>query len=433
MKPSIRILAASMLLVLPCSVSALRIDYSAELGLLYSDNITLSATNPVSENVFIPRLNFEISEEGSTVQAQVSGMLEYRNYLGNEFGDEFRGTMDGAVNWVLVPERLAWDFTDNLGLYPVSLRAPDVPDNLQQTNVFSTGPKFRFRISPTMQGQAELRYVDSRAEETEAFDSQRLVGVLRGIYELNPTRRISANLVAQNVDFSEDLLANDFTGYSVFAGYVENLSQIDLDFALGFTELDFDRGDNASGPLVRAGIDWRATGSSTFSLDAAWEYTDAASSLAEGGRSQFDASLGSAGILGAEAISPDVYREKRLEGGYHFVSTRLSVDALVRYATYRYEELTGVPSNRDETGLGFNLGYLLRPRLTLGVVAEANDRDFTATSTSERDFRFGTYLVQQMGPHWRWRADLTRYERHGNGDIESFDESSVYFRFIYTR
>lgn len=429
----LKVIVASLLLVLPCSAFAVRIDYSAELGLLYSDNITLSATDPVSENVLIPRLNFEISEEGSAVQAQVSGTVEYRDYLGNEFGSEFRGTLDGTVNWVLLPERLAWDFTDNLGLYPVSLRSPDVPENLQQTNVFSTGPKLRFRISPTMQGQAELRYVDSRAEETAAFDSQRLVGALRGIYELSPTRRISANLVAQDVDFSEDLLANDFKGYSIFAGYVENMAQIDLDFALGYTHLNFDRGDDVSGPLVRAGVDWRATESSTFSLDAAWEYTDAASSLAEGGGLEFDADLGSEGILGAEAITPDVYQEKRIEGGYHFVSTRLSVDALVRYATYRYEELTGLPSNRDETGLGLNLAYLLRPRLTLGFVAESNYRDFTVTDTSERDYRFGTYMVQQMGPHWSWRADLARYERHGDGDIQSFDENSVYFRFIYTR
>jgi hypothetical protein len=184
---------------------------------------------------------------------------------------------------------------------------------------------------------------------------------------------------------------------------------------------------------VRFGVDWRATDRSTFSFDAAWEYTDAASSLAEGGGGDFDSDLGGVGIIGTEAITPDVYQEKRIEGGYHFVSTRLSVDALVRYATYRYEELTGLPSNRDETGVGFNMGYLLRPRLTLGVVAEANYRDFTVTDTNERDYRFGTYLAQQLGPHWSWRVDLTRYERHADGDIESFDENSVYLRFVYTR
>lgn len=433
MQPSIRTLVASLLLAMPCSAFAVRIDYSAELGLFYSDNIALTATDPISESVLIPRLNFEISEDGSTVQAQVSGTVEYRDYLGNEFGSEFRGALDGTVNWVLLPERLDWDFSDNLGLYPISLRAPDVPDNLQQTNVFSTGPKLRFRLGPATQGQAELRYVDSRAEEADDFDSQRLVGALRAIHDLGPTRRISANLVAQDVDFTEDLLANDFVGYSLFAGYVENLAQVDLDFALGYTHLNFSRGDDASGPLVRAGVDWRATDRSTFSFDAAWEYTDAASSLAAGGGSGFDADLGGVSIIGTEAITPDVYQEKLIEIGYHFVATRWNVDAVARYATYRYEDLTGLPSNRDESGLGFSLGYLLRPRLTLGLIAEANYRDFTVTRTSERDTRFGGYLAQQLGPHWSWRVDLARYDRNGDGDIASFDENSAYFRFIYTR
>lgn len=433
MQPSIRILAASMLSTLPCSALAVRINYSAELGLMYSDNITLSATDPVSENVLIPLLDFEISEEGSTVQAQISGTVEYRDYLGNEFGNEFRSTLDGYLNWVLLPERLDWDFSDNLGLYPISLRAPDVPDNLQQTNVFSTGPKFRFRFGPTAMGQLELRYVDSRAEETDAFDSQRLVGALRGIFELSPTRSVSANLVAQDVKFTEDLLANDFAGYSVYGGYVQNLSQLDLDFELGYTHLNFSRGEDSSGPLVRAGVDWRATESTTLSFDAALEYTDAASSLAADGGMDFDADQGGQGIIGTEAISPDVYQEKRVEVGYHFVSTRLSVDALARYATYRYEDLTGLPSNRDETGLGFNFGYLLQPRLTLGVIAEGNYRDFTVTRTSERDYRVGTYLAQQLGPQWSWRVDLARYARNADGNIESFDENTVYLRFIYTR
>jgi hypothetical protein len=433
MQPSTRILVASLLLAMPCSALALRINYSAELGLMYSDNITLSATDPVSENVLIPRLNFEIAEEGSTVQAQVGGTVEYRYYLGDEFGSEFRGALDGTVNWVLMPERLDWEFADNLGLYPVSLRAPDVPDNLQQTNVFSTGPKLRFRLGPATQGQAELRYVDSRAEESDDFDSQRLVGALRAIHELAPTRRISANLVAQDVEFTDDLLANDFVGYSIFGGYVENLSQIDLDFALGYTHLNFARGDDASGPLVRAGVDWRTTERTTLSFDAALEYTDAASSLAAGDGSDFDSGLGSASIIGTEAISADVYQEKLFEFGYHFVATRLNVDAIARYSTYRYEDLTGLLSNRDETGLGFNIGYLLRPRLTLGFIAEANDREFTVTRTSERDYRIGTYLAQQLGPQWSWRADLARYDRNGDGDIASFNENSVYFRIIYTR
>lgn len=426
------ILAASALAAASQEACALRLDYALELGLVHSDNINLSATDPVSQNVLIPHLDFSLSQTGSTVQAEVTGVLEYRDYLGSAFGNEFRGTLNGLVNWSMVPERLNWTFADNLGLYPVSLRDPDVPGNLQQTNVFTTGPTLRFRLTPALQGQAELRYIDSYAEETGAFDSRRYTAALRALYELSATRRLSGNFEFQNVNFDNNLLAEDYRRYSAYAGYTQALAQIDLNAALGYSRIDFDSSGNASGPLARTSVDWRATERSTFGLAAAWQYTDAATSISEGAAA-FDAGFGGVGIGGA-AITPDVYRERRVDGTYLLQSTRLNLAALLRYGTYRYEQAAAaLANNRDETGAGLNLGYLLRPTLTLGVTAEAVRRHFNETGLTDRNYRYGTYLSQQLTRHLRWRVDLARNERHADDGAESYDENSVYLRLVYTR
>jgi hypothetical protein len=432
MRTAARLLAVCVLASACQQALALRLDYSLELGIVHSDNITLSASDPISQNVLIPHLDFSVSESGSNVQADVSGVLEYRNYLGDAFGSEFRGTLNGLVNWNLVPERLNWTFADNLGLYPVSLRDPDVPGNLQQTNVFTTGPTFRFRLTPTLQGQAELRYIDSYAEETGAFDSRRLTGALRTLYNLDANRRISANYEYQDIDFDDDLLAEDYQRHALFGGYTQTFAQIDFDAALGYTRLEFDNGASTSGPLVRASLDWRASERSTFGIGAAYQYTDAATSLS-GGVAAFDAGFGGVGIGGA-AIVPDVYRERRVDGTYLFQSTRLTLATLLRFGTFRYEQAaTALANNRDEIGAGANLGFLLRPLLTLGVTAEATRRDFNASDATDRNYRYGIYLAQQMTRHLRWRVDLARNERRADVGAESYDENSLYFRFVYTR
>ncbi len=421
--------AASLAMLASAQANAFRLDYSVELGFLHSDNVNLSATNPVSENLLIPRLDFHVSEAGASVRADAVGSLEYRDYLGGEFGNEFRGTLNGMVDWSLIPQRLNWVFADNLGLYPISLLDQDVPGNLQQTNVFTTGPTYRFRFTPTLQGQAELRYIDSRAEESDAFDSQRFSGAFRLLHELGATRQLSANLEAQTIDFSDDLLANDYKRYSVYAGYTQALRTLDLEFAGGYSHLDFDRGGSASGPLVRASADWRASERSTLGLDLAWQYSDAALDML----TPITAGAGGIGNIGGALISPDVYRERRVSVNHAFQSTRLRIGTVVGAARFRYESDAVIAADRNEYTAALDVGYLLRPRTTLGVIADTVRRRYSALDAADRDYRYALYLSQQMTRHWRWRADAMHYERNADAGADSFDENSIYLRLVYTR
>ncbi len=427
MRTVFRLTVASLLIAACPDAFALRLDYTVELGLLRSDNITLSPTDPIDETVLIPHLDFSLVESGSNVQAAVTGVLEYRNYLDGTFGSEFRGTLNGNINWDIVPERFAWTFADHLGLYPISLRDPDVPGNLQQTNVFTTGPTLRFRVGPTVQGQTELRWIDSYAEETGAFDSRRLGLAQRFQWQLAPTRRLNANLEVQDIDFDDDLVARDYRRHAAYLDYDATLAHLDFGVALGYTRLDFDAGGDVSGPLARASLDWRASERSTFGMAFAWQYSDAVSALAVGG-SAFDLGLGGIDI-GGEAIGADVYRERRLEGNYLYQSTRFNIASTVHAARFRYEqEAVVLAADRNEIGAGINVGYLLRPLLTLGATAEALRRRYVDDGVTDRDYRYGIYLSQQLSRHWRWRIDLSRNERHAGTGADSFDENAAYLR-----
>ncbi len=422
---------ALLLAFVSSDVFAVRLDYTAEIGYLHSDNINLSATDPVSDNLLIPRVGFRLTEAGSAVQAEVNGLLEYRDYLGGAFGNEFRGTLDGVVDWTLIPERLKWNFADNLGLNPINLRLPDTPGNLQQTNVFSTGPTLQFRLGPTVIGLAELRYTDSYAEKTKEFNSGRFSGALRALIDLDPTRRLSGNLEAAKINYDNDSLQSDYTRYAGYAGYTQKLTQLDLGAALGYTYLDFDSGGHASGPLARTTLDWRASARSTFGLGAYWEFSDAAQSLAAGSAGFANGLDGVA--IGGAIISPDVYEDRRVEARYGLETARISLTTAVSAGRIRYERSIATGSNRNEYGGRLDLGYRLRPNMTLGVLAGVIRRDYQSGDVDTRDSLYGAYLRQQMSRHWGWRVDVNRSERHSQGDNLSYDENTAYVRVIYTR
>ena len=426
-----KIIATAMLVAACGDASAWRLDYTLEAGILHSDNINLSPVDPVREDVLVPRLDFGLTHAGARVNVDLGGSLEHRTYLQDTYSSEFRGTFDGRLNWLLLPERLSWTFADNLGLYPVSLRAPDVPGNLQQTNVFSTGPTLRFRFTPALQGQAEARWSDSHAEETGAFDSSRLFGAFRLLHDFSTTRHLSGNIEVEDVDFDDDLLAEDYRRHSAYAGYTQSLARIDLDLALGYSRLEFDRGGSSSGPLLRASADWRVTDRSTFGFGVTSRYSDAATSLAEGGAA-FDTGLDGVAV-GNALITPDVYRERRLDTSYLYQGVRLNLASTLYASRFRYEQDASlVDADRDEIGLGFTLGYLLRPLLTLGVTAEATRREFVDSDSTDRDYRYGIFFTQQFARRWSWRADLSRNERNAGSDADSYDENALYLRLIYT-
>lgn len=430
----VRVMAPAFLIVTISSAAlAARLDYTAEIGYLHSDNINLSGIDPVTENLLIPQIGFRFTEDGSNVRAQIGGFVEYRDYLGGAFGNEFRGNMNGALDWILIPERLKWTFTDNLGLNPIDLRLPDTPNNLQQTNVFETGPTLQFHMGESTVGLAELRYTDSYAQETKDFNSGRISAALRALRDLDPTRRLSGNLEASTVNYDQFSLQSDYTRYAGFAGYVQKLAQLDLDFTLGYSYFDFDLGEHASGALLRANLDWRANAQNTLGLNAYSDITDAATSLAESNaaiENGFDqTSLG----VGGTDINPDVYKIKAIEGRYTLETTRVSLTTAVAARNYRYVKVIDRDSDRNELGGGVDFGYKLRPTLTLGALAGYVRRDYQVGNVESKDTLYGAYLRQQMSRHWGWRLDITRTERDDQNDLLSFTENSAYVRLIYTR
>lgn len=413
---------------------AWRLDYFLELALEHNDNVLLSETDPVSDTIVTPALGFDLRNDGSTVQARVAGVVEHRNYLDNAYGSELLAEVDGMLNWVAVPGRLHFVVQDRLSVQPVSLVGPDAPDNRQLTNVFAAGPTVFFRLGATVNGQAELRWIDTWAEDSAGFDSRRLSLALRGAKQLGPGSTLSANLQAQQVDIADADLAPDYDRYDAFLRWRRNLRSFDLELDGGYSWLEFDDGGSRSSPLLRAMAAWRASERTSLSATAMRRFSDTAEYLIEpvGLDGTVPApTLPPGAISGDATINALPYEETSVEllWGYEGVRATLTAGPFHRRLDYIAED------GPDQTGRGAQLGVGWRFSSTLRLEGAARIETLKFRTTGiENDTRYlSLFLHKSFTPHWSSRFGYTRYERDSTESGLGADQNVWYLAVTYTR
>jgi hypothetical protein len=457
MMPASRILVGAITLALTTATaeaSTGQFDYSIYAGLMHSDNVGLSSTDPISQNVLIPGINFSYAQAGSAVQANAAGTLEYRDYLGNAFSSQTLAQLSSQVNWTILPQRLDFTVQDFAGVQPLSTLASNAPNNQQQTNVLTLGPTLHFRVGDTMLGQAELRYINSDASKTKEFNSSRGEAALRVFKDLSATTQVSLNLESQSVVFADPSAAAaafylpgalttdpNYTRNELFGHYVSKLSQVDFDLALGWSQIDFHSAPSTSTPLARLTVGWLATPSNHFQLSAVHQYSDAAEDLIlqQPGQTLFgtDARQSNAFIAplgintGTSVIDSQVYLDRHVEGIYSYASERLTFSISPRYGNSDY--LNNPFFNQSDRSVSTAINYRLTPVTTVFGFGTEESITYRSLDRRDRTGDYGVGLARQETPHWSWRVSLSHLRRSSSVPDNSYSENEIYVGIVYKR
>jgi len=429
-----RPLACSIGLVLAAlalPLHAWELGYSLATALGYSDNINQSATDPTGQAMLIPRLDFDFNEDGAYLRARAVGQVEYRDYLQGAFGNEVRGQLSGIATWIILPQRLSFDFEDYAAVQPVDLLAANSPGNQQQTNVFTLGPTFNFRLYQTLNGQAELRLTQSTASQTHEFDSTRGSAALRVLKDLTKLDRVSGNIEYQDVHFIDRGGGPDYRRADAYARYQSKLAQLDLDLGAGYSRLDFAHGGAHGGALLRGAVNWHATPSQTFTLSAARQFSDAAVDLVVDPAAWLAQSTGGGIVSGTTPINSQVYLERRIDAAWAYQSERVRL----RVQPYERKLAYLLDPTLDETahGLIAGISYRARPLWTLAFDAGAETRSYSFIDRRDQDRHYDLSFTDQLARHWSVRIDLIRNERHSTVSEQEFRENVLFCTVIFKR
>lgn len=424
-------LVAVLLTLWVAPLPAQEIHWQADLGLEHNDNINLSESDPVSATVLEPAIGFTLRQHGSTFQADVAGRAEYRDYLEGPYASEFRSFLAARGNWSAIEDRLDLTAENYLTVQPVNPLAADVPSNQQQTNVFAVGPTLRFRIGPTTRGLAELRYINSWAEETREFNANRWAAALRAIKDLNAYSAISFNAVADRIDLRDDVALPDYSRYSAFVRYERSTSQLVLNADAGYTWLRYSRAgdDNVSGLLLRGHLARPLTPRNALTLDLARQYTDAAAAMMLG--TSIGERIPSAISTGDATVTADSYRERAAALAWVYTGPR----ATVRIGPFHrdLEYVHDIVFDQRSTGAILDSTWLLRPLWAIGFQARAENTRYTRVDRHDHVRDYTLYTGRQWTAHWSWRVALSHYRRSSNLPDGSANANIVYAGLTWAR
>lgn len=422
--------ALGLALAAPSAGAEPVLDYTVGATLEHSDNINYSENDPISQTVLTPRLSFLLNQKGSTLEASAAGTLEYRDYLGGAFGNEFRTTAAGLATWHISPERLDWVFEDNISRQPIDTLRSDAPNNMQQTNVFSTGPTLRAKFNDTLRGQLDLRYTNSYADTSKDFNSNRYGAVGTLLYQLDPSNTLSGSATASRVRYIESVSEPfDYDRKDVYVGYQRVVRELTLELAGGYSWIDQRHGDTNNGALLRGTARWTPSKRTNIAFSLAREYSDAAQDLVFTPGQVGNVGIGS-GISGA-VIAPQVYVEKRARFEINHVEDtyRLSFAPFWRKLDY----VDAVNANQNSRGYFADVAYYVRPTLWVDVFAGQERRKYTQIARTDDDLVYGASLNLQRTRHWLWTLQARHQRRDSNAVDSSYDENSILLSVSYRR
>lgn len=418
------VLASALLLALAPPVGAVDIDYQIGLSALSSNNIALRNTDTLDETVLSPKLRFDVSQAGSALNLKARGEYQYLDYLNNTFSNESRSEFAGQLEWALAPQRVYLVIEDYLSSQPTDVLTSFTPDNQQQVNVFTAGPRFFARLGAATRAQVELRYSNTWAERTKEFNGDRVGAVARLLRGIDPTRHVGINAEIVQVSFDR-AQSVDYDRFDAFASYDEERDRITMGVDLGYSRLNRDDGrSDDSAPLVRGNLEWAIASRSTLRANVNYEFNDAASDVVSRANlvdGPIIATLTNAELL----VNGDVFRQTRIAVGYGYAGERWNVQASPYYQRVNYQD-TATP---DQTSRGGVLAadVRLRPRLTLAAQAVYERRRFsTLDRRVDRDYSVQLSLLQQFTRHWFARLGIQRRERNSDNPLQSYNENQIF-------
>jgi len=424
-------LALAVAAALPANVLAFDLDYDLGTNLRYSDNINLSDAAPLHDTVLEPTVAFTIKQTGANVQISGRGQLQYLDYRRDTFQDEFRGGFSGGLDWAIVPSRLNLVFQDYLSQQDINDLDQSTPDNLQQVNLFVAGPSFYARLGPATRGQFDLRYGNTYAEETEAFNGDRYSAAARVSRQLSQTAEISGNLEAASIEYDPAGADANYERYDAYLGFKLQRTSASLVLEVGHSQLDRSRvNDSVSAPLLRGTATWNLSQRSQLRLDFRHQYADATQYLItpklDFGENRFT-DLNYADVR----VDPDVFRERSVRLAYEFTGARTAMRVQPYYQ--RSDYFNPLAEDQNLKGVAFDVQYRLRPLVSLSLFVLQERHDYEALSRNDKDTRIDVGLTKRFTRHWSAGAHVRHRKRDSSIPEQGYSENVALLSVQYNR
>jgi len=386
------------------------------VGFGHSDNIR-RASDETRSSYEALGVYLDAGRERERLAAGITMDLQVRKYELEDLEDDQIGSIEAFTNVEVVPRLFTWVFDEAFGQGRQDPFAPVGPGNLQNINVFATGPEFLIPLGQRTELSLTGLLTDRRHEETESFNSRSTAYELGLLRQVGPVTRAGILVESDDVDYQFGELVYTIRGAVLH--YERDFSTGDVLAEIGRNEV-ISGGTALSGPRIN--LMWRrAVGArSRLGISASKEFTDAGAFFA------FNVTDALVGRPEDVVLSPSPLEQKRLEIFYEFSTPRTFFTVGIGQAEEYFE--SDPTLDNDTSTIRLSLRRMLTTRSTLMLSAENVDRNFYDTGRNDGDRLATLTYDHRLSTRFSIQFDLVGYARRGT---DSFDERRYEIRLRF--
>ena len=401
---------------------ATRVEYSYGVDTEYSDNSNLVSDLGVDEVRVSPVVGILLQETTSRINADFNGMIEYRDYRNNTFPDETWGHLSTNINLTIRPATFFWILEDYFSQVERDPLSSSTPDNVINTNVFSSGPDLFFRVGSSKRIGIKMRVSEYRFEDTAA-DSERNSIKLSWLSRVSPSTEWSLNTEYQKAEFTE-LVNSDFDRADVFfnINYLPSRSSFEAEF--GLSSIKPKIGNTVDGYLAK--LLWRNQfrQQSFFQLDVSSQYTDSGLDLMTAG--SFDRGID----LSGQQITGDIFYNKFIELTYHLNLAESSYEMQVLARNEDYETLL---LDRDTIGIRLSYNYAFTNTLQFTSSLQQRDYEYIDIDQLDTEITGNLAIIYRITTNYTLGINYNYIDRESSNPALIYDENRLLISFYYGR
>ena len=392
--------------------------WSLTTGVAYSDNINRSP-DAQSEEVATADLTILAHEERPRLYLDVTGDIQYREYLQHTYGSTPVGAAAGVLRYTFLPGVFSWMASDNYGQVAGDAFSVQTPANRESVNVVQTGPDITIPLNARNQLILQGRGTEVTVQGDASNSYRQLLGAATLRHRLSRIFSVGLSYSHSSVDYKQ---ISQYPNYSV-QEYFADLSvagpRTTISLDAGYSQLK-ELGLSNGGSLVRLSLTRKVGSRSTIQVQAGREFSDSAGIL-QGEQSFSGVTLQNAGTTGIN----DPVRSKFALASWSTAGVRTTTRVSLTWRKEQHEISTLYDLTLKSVDL--EVGYRLTPRILIAGSAVYTANDFRNALVNSKELDVTGSVTVRLQQRLSWTTRVGRYSGDGFlGQGQAYHEDRLF-------
>jgi hypothetical protein len=366
---------------------------AADGGLIYTSNVQRAQAGS-SQLLLLLGLSGDTSREGTRLDYRLASNLAVLKYLGGAYSTQPTGYLDGTAFFKIVPSFVSWNFRETYTQLQIDPYAAVTPNNVENVNYFTTGPRFTLRptLRTTVTLDALYSYLSSSSSSPQYIniDNHRYGGDLRIDRAFSETSSLYIKGDYEKVDFKDLTINNNFALAEASGGYKLGNGRTALDISGGYSRVKtYDVLTTSEGPggsresrqdqefdtpVWQMDLSRLITPSQRVALHAAQQFSDPAAAFRLG----FDQAVPT--VPPPRVASGEAFKQRSFGLSWHFQASRTSLG--VGLSEYQERYVLTTANDRNVKLATVVANRQLSPVLILDFALSYQDQEQVGTGPS---------------------------------------------------